>query len=90
MKKRKTPLRKCLGCSDMKDKRQLIRVVKDKLGNVSIDLKGKAPGRGAYICNKQKCFEVAYKSKAFNRAFKSEISPEVYEHLMEEIQKNAE
>ncbi|SCY12529.1 RNase P modulator RnpM [Alkaliphilus peptidifermentans] len=87
MKTRKIPLRKCVGCSEMKPKKELIRVVKDKEGEIKVDLTGKAHGRGAYICLKKECFEKAKKAKALNRAFECSITDEVYEKLILEIDK---
>ena len=82
MKKiKKVPQRKCIACQDRDNKKELIRIVKNKEGEISIDTKGKAPGRGAYICPDMQCFDKAYKSKALSRALDAEISPEVYEEL---------
>ena len=86
------PLRKCTGCGEMKEKRELIRVVKapdtkDENGNVtakgeiSLDLTGKKSGRGAYICHDINCFEKARKARRFERAFSCKIPDEVYEQL---------
>lgn len=85
MKVKKVPQRMCLGCSEMKPKKELIRVVRNKEGEVKIDLTGKMPGRGAYICRNVSCFEKAYKAKRFERALEVTISPEVYEKLKEEL-----
>lgn len=63
MKTKKIPMRMCLGCGGMKPKRELIRVVKSKEGDISLDLTGKKSGRGAYICKSVECFEKARKSK---------------------------
>lgn len=79
------PLRKCLGCDEMIGKKGLLRVVRTKDGDISIDLTGKKSGRGAYICNDKDCFEKAVKKKSFERAFKCAIPPEVYESLREQI-----
>lgn len=70
----------------MKPKKELIRVVKDKEGEVFIDLKGKANGRGAYICRDIECFKNAYSSKRLNRALKIDIPDEIYDRLKEEIE----
>lgn len=86
MKTKKIPLRKCLGCNEMMPKQKLIRVVKNKLNEIDIDIKGKAHGRGAYICKEKICFEKAYKTKAFNRAFQCEVSKDVYERLSKELE----
>jgi len=67
MKQRKTPLRKCVACQEMKPKRTLIRIVRSPDGEVSIDLTGKKSGRGAYLCGQVSCFKLAKKSKAFER-----------------------
>ncbi|MBZ4663508.1 MAG: hypothetical protein JG776_1216 [Caloramator sp.] len=86
MKVKKIPQRMCLGCMQMKPKKELIRVVRNKEGEVNLDLTGKAPGRGAYICRNVECFEKAYKAKKFERALEVTISPEVYEKLKEELE----
>lgn len=85
MKKRKIPLRLCLGCMEMKEKKELIRVVKDKENNISIDLVGKKPGRGAYICKDVECLEKAYKHKRLNSSLKQNISEEIYAELKKEV-----
>lgn len=82
---KKIPMRKCLGCGDMKEKKQLIRVVRTKEMTYEMDLTGKKNGRGAYICHDIDCFHKAAKSKAFERAFSSKIPKEVYEALGKEI-----
>lgn len=86
MKVKKIPQRMCLGCMQMKPKKELIRVVRNKECEVNLDLTGKAPGRGAYICRNVECFEKAYKAKKFERALEVTISPEVYEKLKEELE----
>ncbi|MCK9267308.1 MAG: YlxR family protein [Alkaliphilus sp.] len=88
MKVKKVPLRKCLGCNEMKPKKELLRVTHNSQGVISVDLTGKAHGRGAYICNSKECFEKAKKAKAFNRAFKSDVPDEIYESLINEITKD--
>ena len=82
MNKKKIPLRKCLGCSEIFPKKELIRIVKTKEGEIFLDLKGKLNGRGAYICKKIDCYEKAYKSKRLNKAFESEISKELYDEML--------
>ncbi|QUI22989.1 YlxR family protein [Vallitalea pronyensis] len=82
---RKVPLRKCTGCQEMKDKRQLIRVVRTKEGDMSIDRTGKKNGRGAYICPSTECLEKAIKNKGLERSFKVNIPSEVYDSLKEEL-----
>ncbi|MBN2795886.1 MAG: YlxR family protein [Clostridia bacterium] len=86
MKTRKIPLRKCLGCNEQKDKRELIRVVKNKEGEIKIDLTGKANGRGAYICKDLDCLEKAFKRKAIERALQSNISEELYASMRKELE----
>ncbi|MCT4544179.1 MAG: YlxR family protein [Vallitalea sp.] len=84
---RKIPLRKCTGCQEMKDKRQLIRVVRTKEGDISIDSTGKKNGRGAYICPSMSCLEKAIKNKGLERSFKESIPGDVYSALKEELSK---
>lgn len=86
MKTKKVPLRKCIGCNEQKDKRELIRVVKNKDGEISIDLNGKANGRGAYICKDIKCFEKAFKRKGLERALQSSISDALYASMRKELE----
>lgn len=86
-KKRKIPLRMCLGCQEMKPKKELIRVVKNQEGEISLDFKGKKPGRGAYICNSKACFDKARKGKKFERAFSQAISDDIFRQLEEELGK---
>lgn len=75
------PQRTCIGCSIKKNKNDLIRVVKDKNGNISIDRTGKAQGRGAYICDDIQCLEKAIKSKRLEKTFEIKIEEEIYENL---------
>lgn len=86
MKERKIPLRKCVGCGEMKEKRALVRIVKNKDGEISVDLTGKKSGRGAYICHDLACLKKARKAKRLERAFSAEISPEIYDRLEKEIE----
>jgi uncharacterized protein len=85
MKIKKIPQRMCLGCQEMKPKKELIRVVKNSEGNIKIDLTGKAPGRGAYICKSVECLDKAIKSKRFEKAFETKISEEIFTALREEL-----
>lgn len=82
---RKIPMRMCIGCGEMKPKKELVRVVKDKDGNVSMDLTGKKAGRGAYLCPNPECLEKAQKSRRLERAFSQQISEELYQNLKKEI-----
>ena len=72
-KPRKIPQRQCLGCREMKNKKDLIRVVRSPEGEISLDFKGKKPGRGAYVCPDAGCLAKARKSRALERAFETEI-----------------
>ena len=83
---KKIPMRQCLGCREMKPKRELIRVVRSPEGSVSLDFKGKAPGRGAYVCPDVQCLKKAIKTKALERAFSTAIPDEVYRALEEEME----
>ena len=78
---KKLPQRPCMGCNSKKDKKDLIRVVKNKEEIISIDKTGKANGRGAYICNNIECLEKAIKSKRLERVLETKISEEIYENL---------
>jgi len=83
---KKIPMRQCLGCREMKPKRELIRVVRSPEGQVSLDFKGKANGRGAYVCPNMACLKKAMKSKAIERAFEITIPAEIYAQLTEQME----
>ena len=83
---KKIPLRQCLGCREMKPKRELIRVVRPPEGAVRLDPKGRANGRGAYLCPSRDCLKKAVRSKALERAFGVSIPPEVYAALEAEME----
>jgi len=85
MKPKKIPMRMCLGCNEMKPKMELIRVVKSPEGEISLDFKGKAPGRGAYICRSTDCLEKARKARRFEKSFSCKIEDSVYEVMMNEL-----
>ena len=92
-KVKKIPLRQCLGCREMKPKKELIRVVRSPEGDVSLDFKGKLPGRGAYVCPSPECLARVRKSRALERAFSAQLPTEVYEALelqMKEGDKDAQ
>ena len=78
---KKIPLRQCLGCREMKPKRELVRVVRAPDGAVSLDFKGKSPGRGAYVCPNEECLKKAVKSRALERALETQIPEDIYEGL---------
>ena len=75
------PQRTCMGCNEKKDKKQLIRIVKNKNNEINIDRTGKLEGRGAYICDDIKCLEKLIKSKRLEKVFDTKISDEIYENL---------
>ena len=83
---KKIPMRQCLGCREMKPKKELIRVVRSPEGAISLDFRGKAPGRGAYLCRSGECLKKAVKSKALERAFSAQIPQDVYERLQREME----
>ena len=83
---KKTPMRQCLGCREMKPKRELIRVVRSPEGEISLDFRGKAPGRGAYICPNPQCLKKAIKTRALERAFSAQIPDEIYTRLEQEME----
>lgn len=89
MNQKKIPLRKCTGCQEMKNKKELIRIVRSDDGIYSIDSVGKKSGRGAYICSNIDCLERAKKTKGLERSFKSSIPDEVYDQLRNELNNNA-
>ena len=84
---KKIPQRMCLGCREMKAKSELVRVVKSPEGEVSLDITGKKPGRGAYVCRNPDCFKRVVKSNALARAFKAQISNEIIEVLQNQLEK---
>lgn len=88
MAAKKIPMRKCLGCNEMKEKRSLIRVVRDPQGEISLDLTGKKSGKGAYVCRSVDCYKAAVKSKRFERAFSCAIPTQVYEKMQEELERS--
>ena len=88
MKQKKIPMRQCTGCREHKPKRELVRVVRSPQGEVSLDFKGKSPGRGAYICPDAQCLAKARKSRAIERALEVQIPDEIYEKLIGEMEEN--
>ncbi|KHO39409.1 RNase P modulator RnpM [Clostridium tetani] len=85
MKTRKIPQRMCTGCMEMKPKKELIRVVRNKEGEVSIDLTGKKSGRGAYICKDVNCLQKSFKTRRLEKNLEATISEELFNKLKEEI-----
>ena len=82
---KKVPERTCIGCNETKPKKELIRIVKNKEGQIFIDKIGKANGRGAYICNNIECLEKAIKTKKLERTFETKIESSIYEGLRGEM-----
>ncbi len=82
---RKIPLRKCTGCNEMKPKKELVRVVRSPEGEISLDLTGKAPGRGAYVCRNAECLKIARKARRFEKAFSCAIPDEVFDRMEGEL-----
>lgn len=82
---KKIPLRQCLGCREHKPKPELIRVVRSPEGEVSLDFRGKKPGRGAYVCPSADCLKKVRKSRALERAFSTPLPDEVWEQLEEQM-----
>lgn len=78
---KKPPVRMCIACRGAYEKKQMLRIVKDKDGNISFDFTGKKAGRGAYICDKPECIEKCVKNKILGRVFEQEISSEVYDAI---------
>jgi len=82
---KKIPQRTCIGCREIKPKKELLRIVKQTDGEISIDTTGKKNGRGAYICKNVNCLDMAVKNKRLSREFETAIPPEVYDRLREEL-----
>lgn len=83
---RKIPQRKCIGCNEMKDKKDLIRVIRTPESEILLDPTGKKNGRGAYVCKESACLKKAIKSKAIERSFQCSIPEEIYDTLIKELQ----
>ena len=85
MAQKKIPARQCIGCMTSRPKKELVRVVRAPSGEISIDLVGKKPGRGAYLCPDLECLKRARKSRALERALETAITPELYDELEREM-----
>ena len=83
--KKKIPMRKCVGCGEMKPKKELMRILKTENGEFVVDAAGMKNGRGAYLCRSLSCFQNAVKSRGLERSFKQEIPQEVYDRLEKEM-----
>ena len=86
MSVKKIPLRQCIGCGEMKSKKEMIRVLKTAQEDILIDATGRKNGRGAYLCPSKECLKKAIKSKGLERSFKMAISKEIYETLEKEME----
>lgn len=86
---KRTPLRMCTGCGEMKAKKELVRVVRSKEGEISLDLTGKKSGRGAYVCHSLDCLKKARKSRRIERSFQCQIPDEVYDSMEREMADDA-
>ena len=82
---KKIPMRKCVGCGEMKNKKEMLRVIHTKEGEFLLDATGRKNGRGAYLCFSRDCFLKAVKNKGLERSFKQAIPPEVYSRLEKEM-----
>lgn len=85
MQTKSVPVRMCTGCGSHMPKKELVRVVRSATGEIALDLTGKKPGRGAYICRNVECLRKARKAKRLERAFECQIPDEVYTRLEEEM-----
>ena len=82
---KKIPMRQCVGCREMKPKNQMIRIVRSPEGEISLDFRGKAPGRGVYVCPSADCFAKMRKSRGAERSLETQIPDAVYEALEERL-----
>lgn len=87
---KKIPMRQCIGCGEMKSKKEMMRVIKTAEGEIVLDITGKKNGRGAYICKSEACLQKARRTKGLERSFKMSISGEVYDRLEEEYRKEGQ
>ncbi len=88
---KKIPMRMCIGCGEVKPKKELIRVVKSPEGEISLDFTGKKSGRGAYLCSSEACLLQAQKSRRLEKSFSCRVDKEVYEgmlHALSEADRN--
>jgi hypothetical protein len=88
-KTKKIPMRQCVGCGQMNEKRLMYRVIRTQEGEMLLDPTGRGNGRGAYICPNQECLDLAIKSRGLERSFKMKIDGQVYEALREEMRKES-
>lgn len=83
---KKIPMRQCLGCREMREKKELLRVVRTPEGTVALDFRGKLPGRGAYVCRSAECLEKAVRTRALERALGQKIPEELYDTLRSQLE----
>ena len=83
---KKVPMRQCLGCREMREKKELLRVVRTPEGTVALDFRGKLPGRGAYVCRSAECLEKAVRTRALERALGQKIPEELYDTLRSQLE----
>lgn len=88
MKQKKIPMRMCVGCREMKPKKELQRIVKSPEGVISVDRVGRMPGRGAYVCKSVECLKKAQKTRALERALETQIDSGVFETLLTDFAKD--
>ena len=86
MQTRKVPMRMCTGCGQMKPKREMVRVVKNQAGEISLDLTGKKAGRAAYVCRDLQCLQKARKARRLEKTFSCRIPDEIYDKMEGELQ----
>ncbi len=87
---KKIPLRQCVGCGQMKAKKEMMRVIRTPEGDIVLDVTGKKNGRGAYLCQEEECLRMAIKNKGLERSFKMSIDKSIYEKLQKEYEGNIE
>ena len=85
---KKVPMRQCVGCGEMKSKKEMMRILKTEEGDIVLDITGKKNGRGAYLCKTEECLKKARKNRGIERSFKKSISAEVYDNLEKEFAKS--
>ena len=84
---KKIPMRQCIGCSEMKSKKELLRILRTESEEIILDATGRKNGRGAYICPNAECLKKAKKSRGLERSFKIQVSDEIYDSLTKEIER---
>ena len=82
---KKIPMRTCIACREEKPKKEMLRVVTNAAGEIRLDFSGKLPGRGAYVCGSEACIKKLKKYRLLNKAFSSEVAPDVYDAIEEEF-----